>query len=124
MLSIEQQRAAFSWGKVQNINKEYENLAKSAPALIMNNGLMQTLAFFQSKGREHHNLLNNHIFEWLAGRFDTVPKPPYGRNSGGFLEVMNALRQMDSMDYQRATEEVLALLRWLRQFAAAVMASD
>lgn len=29
--------------------EEYRNLAKAAPALIMNNGLMQTLAFYQDE---------------------------------------------------------------------------
>ena len=33
---------------------------------------------------------------------------------------MTALHQAEPMVYRQATEEVLALLRWIRQFAPAV----
>lgn len=45
MPNLEQQRAAYAWNCVQNCSSDYVNLAKSAPALVMGNGLMQTLAF-------------------------------------------------------------------------------
>ena len=47
--SLDQLRAAHAWavvGKSQK-NQDFKNLATSAPALIMGNGLMQTLAFYQ-----------------------------------------------------------------------------
>ena len=67
-VSIEQQRAKFAWERVQGCNKKYMNLAKAAPALIMNNGLMQALAFYQAKGEAHHLTLNRHLCEWLRQR--------------------------------------------------------
>jgi len=112
MATLEQQRAAFAWEKVQSCSSKYTNLAKAAPALIMNNGLMQALAFYQSKGEAHHLTLNRHLCEWLRQR-GIVPQP-------GFNEVMQALYASDSGKYRRATEETLALLKWIRQFAAAV----
>jgi CRISPR-associated protein Cmr5 len=111
--SLDQQRAAYAWECVQGCNGDYTNLAKAAPALIMNNGLMQALAFYQSKGKPHHLALNKHIREWLKARF---PKQFSGDN---YAEIMQGLFGCeDPHFYQQATDEALALLRWIRQFAA------
>ena len=55
--TLDQKRAALAWGYAtasRNLQGEmadkYRNLAKGAPALIMNSGLMPTLAFYKSKG--------------------------------------------------------------------------
>lgn len=112
--SLDQQRAAYAWECVQGCNSrngDYTNLAKAAPALIMNNGLMQALAFYQSKGKEHHPTLNRHLCEWLRQR-DIVQQ-------ADFAGVMTALHTADAAKFRHATEETLAVLRWIRQFAAA-----
>jgi CRISPR-associated protein Cmr5 len=122
MRNIDQERAAYAWGCVQAIDKSYTKLAKGAPALIMTSGLMQTLAFHADKARKEtaHALLVKHICDWLKQRFE-------GRIVGAdFPTVMRALMGTgenpveESRFYQQATEETLELLRWLRQFAAAV----
>ncbi len=113
MPNLEQQRAAYAWECVQKCSSEYVNLAKSAPALIMGNGLMQTLAFFNSKNKHHHEALNRHIFTWLARRFPDA-KP------GDFTSAMKFLHGTTSLSYRQATEETMELLRWIRQLAAAV----
>lgn len=110
--SLEQQRAKFAWERVQDCSKDYTNLAKAAPALIMNNSLMQALAFYQSKGKEHHLALNRHLCEWLRQRGIA--------QQADFASVMMALHGADATTFRRATEEILALLKWIRQFAAAV----
>lgn len=116
MPNLEQERAAYAWNCVQNCSSDYVNLAKSAPALIMGNGLMQTLAFFKSKDKAHHRNLNSHIMEWLHRRFLC---------QADFAQVMTFLHGADDSSlYRRATEETMELLRWLRQFAAAVKGSD
>lgn len=113
MANLEQQRAAYAWRCVQGCSSEYVNLAKSAPALIMGNGLMQTLAFFNSKkDKAHHEELNNHIFGWLKQRFPL--------SKADFRSVMEFLHGSKSLTYRQATEETMELLRWIRQFAAAV----
>ncbi|TVR58907.1 MAG: type III-B CRISPR module-associated protein Cmr5 [Candidatus Competibacteraceae bacterium] len=112
--SLDQQRAAYAWQCVQGCSGDYTNLAKAAPALIMNNGLMQALAFYQSKSKPHHLALNKHLREWLKTRF---PKQFAG---GNYAEVMQGLFGCeDPHFYPQATDETLALLRWIRQFAAA-----
>lgn len=120
--SLDQQRARFAWAKVQDEDKEYVKLAKGAPALIMQSGLMPVLAFYKDKGKDHHTALLDHLCEWLHLQFN-------GRiNKAEFHDVMTALmgsQQGSAAEharfYQRATEETMALLRWIRQFAAAVV---
>lgn len=110
-LTLEQQRAQFAWACVQGCSGEYTNLVKAAPALIVNNGLMQALAFWQGKGKEHHKALVSQLLGWLQNR---------GLVGGEtYAEAMPSLYGMPSDTFRRATDEALALLRWLRQFAAA-----
>jgi len=111
--SLDQQRAAYAWKKVQGYDSDYTKLAKGAPALIMNNGLMQTLAFYADKDKNHHRALNQHLIDWLATYLTgkEVSNLP-------FKAIMDALQNADSQKYRKATEETLALLRWIRQFAA------
>lgn len=111
--SLDQQRAAYAWKKVQGCGDEYSKLAKGAPALIMNNGLMQTLAFYEDKGNKQHQALNQHIIDWLAFYFTHQENATIS-----FEKMMNILLNTDGQKYRQATEETLALLRWIRQFAA------
>jgi CRISPR-associated protein Cmr5 len=125
MPDLGQRRAAYAWEKVQDCGEKYANIAKGAPALIMGNGLMQTLAFYQGK-EEHHRLLNQHICEWLIGRFREQGQIPTSMKSAGskqeelFSQVIRALAGAEPPLYRQATEEAMALLRWIRQFASAV----
>ncbi len=112
MATLEQERAAYAWEHVQGCSRDYMNLTKGAPSLIMNNGLMQALAFYASKEKPQHQALNQHLLGWLNRR-GLVP-------TATFAETMESLHQADSADYRRATEEAMALLKWIRQFAAAV----
>lgn len=118
----EAERARYAWKQTEqakrdlgNAFREYTNLAKSAPALIMNSGLMSTLAFFQSK-ENHHKRLVAQICTWLSRRFEGLPRRPQG---AGFAQVMDWLANADAGTYRLATREVMSLLRWLKQFADA-----
>ncbi len=128
MADLDQQRAAFAWQRVEEAKKkmddankkysDYKNLAKGAPAMIMNNGLMQTLAFLRSKGEEHkhegkwdhHDLLLADILAWLH-RPRCLPEKDYRQA----MEWLHG--KASSEQYRLATEETMHLLRWLRQFA-------
>ncbi len=123
--TLDQQRAAFAWEKVKEAKSEgnknrgdkksfdfsaYTNLAKSAPSLVMSNGLMATLAFFEQKSGEA-KALNRALCAWLKERMPGRFQDP------GYSSIMEGLHGLPSPDYLRATEEVLELLRWIRQFA-------
>lgn len=122
--TLDQQRAAYAWDTVKRAQQalpefgEFKNLAKGAPALIMGNGLMPSLAFYASRNKRPADALNEAINGWLATRlmagaaFKPVPK--------SYPEMMERLLKAPSSFYMQATDETLAMLKWLRQFAAAI----
>lgn len=126
--TLDQRRARFAWERVtRNVprhGKEYVNLTKGAPALIMGNGLMPTLAFYRSRDKKHATDLMNDILTWLGQRLGGVQLASGERfpqeSEANFDNVLRALQQSDSALYLRATDETLSMLKWLRQFADAV----
>ena len=117
-VTLEQQRAQFAWDCAKEgtalAGDDYRNLAKAAPALIMNNGLMQTLAFYQDKGKPHHMTLAGQLRRWIMKREGGNGQDP------GFQPMMDVLLRAQPDQYRRATDEALLILRWIRQFAAAL----
>ena len=115
MKTLDQERAAFAWSKVQGRTKEYANIAKGAPALIMGNGLMQTLAFYQDK-KGAASQLGDDLRSWICRQY-----ADQFNGKEQFVAFMQTLTAVDSDIYIQVTEESLEFLRWLRQFAAAVL---
>lgn len=118
MQTMEQKRAADAWQKCQGCEKDYVNLAKSVPALIMNSGLMQVLAFMHEKAgkdpKKPHGKLGEHLRTWLYQQFKGDLK------SADFGPFISALMNIENpQKYQQITTEAFAWLRWLRQMAAA-----
>lgn len=114
-LPLEQQRAQHAWRCVKNgVSKDYVNVAKATPQLVMNSGLMQTLAFMHQKGEAGaHAKLAADLRTWLSARFNGVARDP------GFEPTMQALLRADPQTFRLYTAEAFAWLKWLRQFAAA-----
>lgn len=111
MATLEQERAKYAWEKaLNNKNDKYKSLAKGAPALIMSNGLMPSLAFWQSK-KDTQPMVET-ILGWLSKR-KIVSSPD-------FLIAMKNLQEADTAKFRNATEETLEFLKWLRNFASAV----
>lgn len=120
--TLDQQRAALAWGYatagMAQHGKEYKGLAKGAPALIMNSGLMPTLAFYAGKGAAAQQLLDQlicGISSRLLGQ-----KLAGGQGIRLFPEFMKKLQTGSSHDYLHCTDEVLEQLKWIRQFVDAV----
>ena len=120
--TLEQQRAQNAWTACERYTKDHVNAAKGLPALIMNSGLMQVLAFCHEKGKKdsarHMEDVATHLRTWLAGRFPKVFK------SADFSSFMQALMQATPADYQAINAEAFAWLKWLRQMAAARKAGE
>jgi CRISPR-associated protein Cmr5 len=112
MATLEQQRAQDAWEKCAKYSKEHVNIAKGLPALIMNSGLMQVLAFCHEK-KGANEVVAQHLRAWLNRRFNGVDRDP------GFETFMEALMNAKPSDYQAITTEAFAWLRWMRQMAAA-----
>lgn len=111
-LTLEQQRAQDAWSQCASYNREHVNIAKGLPALIMNSGLMQVLAFCHEKGKANEQVAT-HLRTWLNQRFNSVARDP------GFEAFMQALLQANPAYYQAITTEAYAWLRWMRQMASA-----
>jgi CRISPR-associated protein Cmr5 len=111
-LTLEQQRAQDAWEKCAGYTKDHVNVAKGLPALIMNSGLMQVLAFCHEKG-DANEIVAQHLRAWLSKRFNSVDRDP------GFELFMEALMNAKPGDYQAITAEAFAWLRWMRQMAPA-----
>jgi CRISPR-associated protein Cmr5 len=113
--TLDQRRAADAWRCAQGKTKDYANLAKGLPALIMNSGLLQVMAFLQEKGnsekQRHCQVLAGDLRAWLHTQCG-MPVV--------FEGFMTALMKANSTTFQAVTAEALAWLRWLRQLAAAV----
>lgn len=117
--TIEQQRAQDAWACVEEAKKasdvdfdKYVNVSKGLPALIMNSGLMQVLAFANDKQGEQ-GVVAAHLRRWLSRRFPAILE------KSEFRSFMSALMEAPPQEYQAINSEALAWLKWLRQLAAA-----
>lgn len=120
--TLDQKRAALAWGYAKagtaNHPSSYKNLAKGAAALIMNSGLMPTLAFYNGKDKAAQCLLDDLICG-LSQRINGQSMLP-GQGQQVFSHFMEMLQKIDSHEYLRYTNEALELLTWIRQFVDAV----
>ncbi len=115
-ITTEQKRAQHAWQKAQagvsQFKKDYVNDAKGLPALIMNSGLMQVMAFLHGKGGRH-DVLGQHLRDWLHEQCETP---------GEFEGFMQHLVEMeDARRFQAITAEAFSWLKWLRQMAPACL---
>lgn len=125
--TLDQKRAALAWvyakEGIAEAGKEYRNLAKGASALIMNSGLMPTLAFYASKKNDKGaQALLDHLIRGFLVRFTGSKDLNPGQGRQCFNELMSSLQQGTSEKYLRYTDEALELLKWIRQFVDAVPA--
>ncbi|WP_290652119.1 type III-B CRISPR module-associated protein Cmr5 [Aquisalimonas sp.] len=110
-MTMEQQRARSAWRCSAGQPSDYATLAKKLPALIMNSGLMQTLAFLEDKNQGHHRALSSHLRRWLQERF------PELFQSAEYVGFMESLMRARPEQFQDVTAEAMAWLRWVRQLA-------
>ena len=117
--TLEQRRALDTWEKSKDCGKDYVKIAKGLPALIMNSGLMQTMAFLHDKGSgsasSPHRKIEEHLLEWMSKRYGS---------STDFAEFMKDLMNAKPDRFQAITAEAFAWLRWMRQMAAARNGGD
>lgn len=112
--TLEQKRAENAWKVSESYQKEHVNFSKGLPALIMNSGLMQVLAFAHQKGGAHETVATD-LRIWLVKRITSNDQA----SDPGFEKFMLALMQAKPQDYQAINAEAFAWLKWLRQMAAA-----
>lgn len=122
--SLDQDRAKFAWEKIREVKTKYKgsegtynSYVKKSQTLILTNGLGNTLAFFYSKFGSRPNLssderayklLYDHINEWCKNQKIVTD------------DILKwTIRDASSLDVFRITNEVMAILSWLKRFAEA-----
>jgi CRISPR-associated protein Cmr5 len=125
--TIEQGRSRFALEQVRSLAtpavKDFAKLASGLPAMILQNGLGQTLAFLLAKGtkdgkvadHDKHILAFNMVVGWLAKQ-QLLQKTGHAR-------TMEELSQMEQRDYLGAQREALKILEWVKRYANADLSS-
>ncbi|NPV81542.1 MAG: type III-B CRISPR module-associated protein Cmr5 [Firmicutes bacterium] len=128
---LEQQRASYALSYVKEMLKvnsdqqaKYVTLVQGAPAMIIANGLGQTVAFWldncqNGRGNHHHDaswLLYNHLSGWLTDKRHLYT-PSQDQQRG----LLGLIIDGNTDQYLAAQEESLALLAWLKRFAVAFL---
>ncbi len=122
---LEQERGSYAYERVSEIAGkdwagDYKSYVKSAPTLILTNGLAQALAFYLSKKKkEPYKRLFEDIDLWMRGRYYTPGE------TCGKMRVNNALEWLvhcaTSIEILEATQDVLELLNWFKRFVDAMI---
>jgi CRISPR-associated protein Cmr5 len=114
--TVEQARAQFALGRVQDVKGKQARLAgryrqeiMGLPAMILSNGLGQTLAFLKAKSeggrtRNEHDAAYQHLSDWVRLQLK-LPK-----------DLLESITEMDVNTYRLAQAEALAVLGWLKRF--------
>lgn len=113
MKNLEQIRAA---GAIEPAKKLDKSAVNKLPAMIMSNGLLATIAFCHSEGGGSNR---SHMVEALKATASHLAKAGLtGKDVSGLESFAKDLSQRNSIDLQRATEEALAFIGYLRRFAS------
>jgi len=122
--TLGQERAAFALEQLRNrlsnasdkIKKEFPAFTAGLPAMILQNGFGQTLAFLLAKAGDNqadkHYIAFEIITDWLREK-----EVLNGESKEEVMEYIS--NQMDQAQYLHAQRETLAMLEWLKRFANA-----
>ena len=127
--TLAQQRAEFCLQRLKTIpcRSDFKNFSSGLPAMILQNGFGQTLAFLVAKGskenkrgekiefseNDKHYIAFCIITEWLKKRKLLVRNTP--------LDMLLEISEMDQCRYLQAQRETLAMLEWLKRYANAAL---
>lgn len=114
--TLGQQRANFCLERLENLlcnHKDFKSFSAGLPAMILQNGFGQTLAFLVSKGKDKdkHHVGFTIISDWLVNRKLI--------NDGQPREILSQISTMEQREYLYAQRETLAMLEWLKRYANA-----
>ena len=118
-------RAPKDGQKPDESTKKYATHVRSVPAMVLQSGLGQAMAFLLADAegdlKKPAGWLYEEIQGWLCGP-QSSERPERVYASG--QDLMQALVAGSRSDYQRAQEASLALLAWMRKFADAYLRSE
>ncbi|MEW6673475.1 MAG: type III-B CRISPR module-associated protein Cmr5 [Thermodesulfobacteriota bacterium] len=131
MRTLGQKRAAFALKEVLQNRcskpKEFKTFCAGAPAVILQNGFGQALAFWYSKVKDNHTdkhqVLLDIIMKWLCLKDGDV-RNAFIDPCQTTKEMVLALSGMNQQKYLTAQGETLALLEWIKRYANALLKGD
>lgn len=107
----------------KTLREEFSSFTAGLPAMILQNGFGQTLAFLlvkatdskthKFKKNDKHYVAYSIITDWIA-RNEYVKK-------GNEDTIISQISKMNQDDYLQAQREALAMLEWLKRFANAAL---
>jgi len=118
MRTLGQKRAEFCLDMLQslpaNIRDDFKPFTAGLPALILQNGFGQALAFLKAKanGQDKHHHSFKIITAWLV-------KMNILNQENNDVDYLRQLSTMDQQAYLHAQKETLAMLEWLKRYANA-----
>ncbi len=121
--TLAQQRSAFALERIEQPIKDrlkFGKLVAGLPAMILQNGFGQTLAFLLSKATDKNLDIDKLDKHFLA--FDMIArwlKQDGILNDAEPIDVMKALSEMPQDQYLRAQEEAMSVLEWVKRYANA-----
>jgi len=113
--NLEQVRARHAVDCAADVKKQSSegDCLSGYPSLVVNNGLLATLAFSLDKEKQHVRVAN--AVAYHLHKLGTVPQSGNGVPNANTLR--DALVKADSQTLRRATGEALAFLAYLKRFA-------
>lgn len=112
--TLGQQRAKFCLEQLENLScsrADFKPFSAGLPAMILQNGFGQTLAFLVAKGTPKHMAGFHIIKDWLVNRGLITAGQP--------RDILVNISTMEQKRYLHAQRETLAMLEWLKRYANA-----
>ena len=112
-LEMDAAKRALDYAKkgIQNAGKEYKNLCKSFPTMIMSNGLAQAVSFYEAKERSEHEEVIENVTNELK-KFCEENNLQIEQKG----KLSETLLGMNLNDYLQFERYLLNTLKWLRRY--------
>jgi len=130
MRTLGQQRAQFCLEQLENLacdRKDFKPFSAGLPAMILQNGFGQTLAFLAAKGSKENKMTkqiefihdNKHYVAFTIIVIWLIQNNLF--QAGSEKDILLQISTMDQKKYLRAQQETLAMLEWLKRYANAAL---
>lgn len=123
MKSLEHERAQFAHDKIKSIKdkdakdkKEYRSCIMNLGTLILSNGLLATVAFYNTKKDHHKN-----VIKWIIERLHKEKLLSDNLNNDIIDNFIEYILQLNTEGYILYTTAVLNFANWLKRFADAML---
>jgi len=145
--TMDQERAKFALDRIQAVKneelkfknkkgqeeqanqKKFATYSKKLPALIINNGLLPTLAFLASKNESR--AVYETLVEWLLetdflskSKLKKEPEDKKDEEGLNLYKAIDEVADMDASKLRAITTEALAFADWLKRLSEAYLSDE